>query len=215
MTQVDYGIRLNSPFDDYSITENGDLYSYKRNKITKMKPTLYKNGYRGAQLSVKGWKGKQKLVLIHWLVAEYFIGPRPEGQFVRHLDGDKLNNHVSNLAYGTPKENVEDTMRHGRVPKGDNHYNTKIFEKDIPEIIKRIESGEMLKLIGADYNVNQTVICHIKKKYKVKAPHNWRIISDEDRQIIKERLANGEKTRDLAIEYNVSQSLIQKIRRVY
>lgn len=42
---------------------------------------------------------------IHCLVAEHFIGPRPEGMLIDHIDRNKHNNHVSNLRYATYKEN--------------------------------------------------------------------------------------------------------------
>ncbi|SRR6266700_883896 len=50
---------------------------------------------------------------VHQLVAEAFIGERPAGQEVRHLDGDPANNARSNLAYGTKGDNVLDAVRHG------------------------------------------------------------------------------------------------------
>lgn len=50
---------------------------------------------------------------VHQLVAEAFIGPRPEGQQTRHLDGNHQNNRLSNLAYGTPSQNRQDQMQHG------------------------------------------------------------------------------------------------------
>ena len=50
---------------------------------------------------------------VHHLVAEAFLGPRPEGLDIRHLDGDPLNNRADNLAYGTRSENIQDTVRHG------------------------------------------------------------------------------------------------------
>lgn len=56
---------------------------------------------------------------VHVLVAAAFLGPRPEGQQVRHLDGDKNNCRVENLAYGTPLENHADMRRHGT------HHNTR------------------------------------------------------------------------------------------
>ena len=43
---------------------------------------------------------------IHSLVCEAFIGPRPEGLQILHDDDDKTNNKLSNLSYGTPKENT-------------------------------------------------------------------------------------------------------------
>jgi len=50
---------------------------------------------------------------LHTIVAEAFLGSRPEGQVVRHLNGDCTDNRVENLAYGTPSENVFDAVRHG------------------------------------------------------------------------------------------------------
>ena len=50
---------------------------------------------------------------VHQLVAEAFIGPRPEGLQCRHLDDNKLNNHVSNIVYGTQSENTLDSVRNG------------------------------------------------------------------------------------------------------
>jgi hypothetical protein len=57
--------------------------------------------------------GRPKTTRIHSLVAQVFIGPRPTGMEVRHLDGDSLNNRVENLTYGTSAENSRDTVRHG------------------------------------------------------------------------------------------------------
>jgi hypothetical protein len=49
----------------------------------------------------------------HKLVLLAFVGPREVGLQTRHLDGDPSNNRLSNLAYGTAKENAQDTIRHG------------------------------------------------------------------------------------------------------
>lgn len=50
---------------------------------------------------------------VHHLVAEAFIGPRPDGYEICHNDGDRFNNHPENLRYDTPTENKRDTVRHG------------------------------------------------------------------------------------------------------
>src|SRR5213596_1074117 len=66
-----------------------------------MRPPLGKRGY----LTVELWRdGKSKTVGVHQLVALAFLGPRPEKQEVRHLDGNPLNNHLTNLAHGTRRQ---------------------------------------------------------------------------------------------------------------
>lgn len=57
--------------------------------------------------------GVSKTRRVHHLVAEAFIGPRPEGLETRHLDDNSGNNQVSNLAYGTTAENRQDMLRNG------------------------------------------------------------------------------------------------------
>lgn len=69
-------------------------------------------GYLGVDLH-KGSKASRKRFRVHSLVAQVFIGSRPEGLDVCHNDGDKHNNWVENLRYDTRKENILDSVRHG------------------------------------------------------------------------------------------------------
>lgn len=57
--------------------------------------------------------GQQRCRTVHSLVMEAFVGPCPEGHEVRHLDGNRANPVLTNLAYGTAAENVRDSLRHG------------------------------------------------------------------------------------------------------
>lgn len=67
-------------------------------------------------LHVDLWaRGGHETRTVHSLVAEAFIGQRPDGHEVRHLDGDAANNRwPDNIAYGTSSENGYDVVRHGR-----------------------------------------------------------------------------------------------------
>lgn len=58
--------------------------------------------------------GKTRNARVSVMVAETFLGPRPEGADVCHNDGDPTNNRVENLRYDTHSENMRDMVRHGR-----------------------------------------------------------------------------------------------------
>ncbi len=47
-----------------------------------------------------------KLHTVHSLIAEAFLGPRPEGYDIDHISGDKTDNRPCNLEYVTHKENM-------------------------------------------------------------------------------------------------------------
>lgn len=56
----------------------------------------------------------KRTALVHTLVAEAFLGPRPEGLVVMHADDNPSNNHVSNLSYGTYAANSQQCHARGR-----------------------------------------------------------------------------------------------------
>jgi len=72
------------------------------------------NGYPRVALCKDG-KGKN--FKVHKLVALTFLGPRPEGQEVMHLDGNKKNPELPNLRYGSRKCNAAFKIDHGTYGK--------------------------------------------------------------------------------------------------
>lgn len=65
--------------------------------------------------------GKRKNIFVHRAVMDAFVGPCPKGMAVNHKDGNKLNNHLDNLEYVTPKENMIHAAEHGLTAKGERH----------------------------------------------------------------------------------------------
>lgn len=63
-----------------------------------------KSGYHSVATHING---NRRMVVVHVLVAEAFIGPRQHGYEVNHIDGDKTNNHITNLEYVTRQENMD------------------------------------------------------------------------------------------------------------
>ena len=121
-------------------------------------PTLGKDGYYRVWLHKDG-RGKDWL--LHRLVAYVFLpAPSEEQTHVRHLDGNKSNCSASNLAYGTPTENMADQLSYMRP--GDNPRNWKLTREDVIAIRKRIAAGEPNLHICKDYGVSDVVISNIK-----------------------------------------------------
>lgn len=68
-------------------------------------PGVSGNGYPTVVL----WRqGKGFTRTVHSLVAEAFLGPRPEGFDVAHKDGTRTNNEVGNLRYLSRKDNLKE-----------------------------------------------------------------------------------------------------------
>ena len=94
---------------------NHAMWGRRRLRQRVLKGVAMKNGYKKVALQV-GKKVQQRY--IHVLVLEAFVGPRPgktrvnNGSEVRHLDGDKHNNKLDNLAWGTMQENQQDRKLH-------------------------------------------------------------------------------------------------------
>lgn len=72
-----------------------------------LRPQRGSHGYPHVDL------GRNKTKLIHILVATAFLGPVPEGQEVRHRNGNKFDPRVRNLQYGTRLQNIQDAIAHG------------------------------------------------------------------------------------------------------
>lgn len=108
-----YGNQLNGFDGYYEISNLGNIKNTKTwtgnmyiEKERKLKPTIYKNGYKNIVL-----KGKH--FSIHRLVAKTFI-PNPNNYpVVNHIDGNKLNNNVDNLEWCTYSHNEIEAYRIG------------------------------------------------------------------------------------------------------
>lgn len=95
--------------------------------------------------------------LVHRLVAAAFLGPCPDGQEVRHLDGDPTNNRLDNLAYGTRTENILDVYAIGKAW-------VTLTIAQVREIRQRLAAGERGADLAREYNVGQACISAIKHR---------------------------------------------------
>lgn len=65
--------------------------------------------------------GQEKKVPVHLLVLAAFVGPA-NGLWCLHRDGRRDNPRLHNLYYGTPKDNSQDMVRHGRSQRGNKNW---------------------------------------------------------------------------------------------
>lgn len=149
-------------YPDYTITNNGRVYSLKSKKF--LKPFITNQGYEVVSLC---HNGKVKKYAIHQLVAKHFILKSNENQiWINHIDGVKTNNNSNNLQWVTPSENNLHSYKNGLnvSKKGEDHFAAKLNNNEVAEIKRLLDQGMNYKPIAKLYNVSTTLIGAIKRK---------------------------------------------------
>lgn len=88
--------------DNYMIANDGRVLSLKTHRILKQGTNL--PGYK--YVSIKMNDGSRKNKAIHRLVYQNFLGDIPANLQVDHINGNKLDNHITNLRLLSPSENM-------------------------------------------------------------------------------------------------------------
>ena len=152
-------------FKNYEIHSNGEVWSIARGKRKRkrLKPTPNTGGY--LKVGLTNVVGCRKIIEVHKLVLKAFRGLGELGMQCRHLDGNKLNNNLENLKWGTPKENGEDRVRHGTVRpmRGELNGSCKLKEFQVLQIAELIKEGTLTQAqIGKIFGVSKWTIQSIK-----------------------------------------------------
>lgn len=101
--------RLAQDREGLAVTEDGVVFRLEDDDWALESPYEADDGY----LYVKGGPYP---TAVHRLVIETFQGPPPfDGLVCRHLDGNRQNNNLDNLRWGTPRQNALDTAEHKRL----------------------------------------------------------------------------------------------------
>ena len=109
-------------WDRYQVSEFGDVRSKDMIVGAKGGKTAVRIGRRLALVKknnnyvvVTLTDGKLRPQIgVHRLVARAFLGECPIGLSVLHWDGNKANNHYTNLRYGSAADNLNDERRLNR-----------------------------------------------------------------------------------------------------
>lgn len=138
------------------------------NKI--LKPQINIFGYLQITLCKNGYR---KTLKLHRLVLEAFIRNCPNEMECLHVDGNRCNNKLINLRWGTKSENAQDAIRHGTFSRlnsyGINNKMSKLTDDKVRSILQLLQSGKnghpgikwLQKEIAVLFNVHQTTISYI------------------------------------------------------
>lgn len=100
----------------YEASSLGRLRRTGSQRVLKLSVNL--KGYKIAGLSNNG---RRSTVTVAKAVALAFIGPRPDGLQINHIDGIKANNRPENLEYCTASHNNKHAFRLGLNKGGKDH----------------------------------------------------------------------------------------------
>jgi hypothetical protein len=123
-----------------------------------VKPIIEKNGYLRVRIRRDGQTVAQ---YIHRLVLETYSGPAPG--HARHLNDDKRDNRIENLAWGTPKQNGADKVRHGTQAKGQRNGNSKLTEAIVRGMRDLRTKGVALADIASDFGVSLSLVSQVAR----------------------------------------------------
>ena len=110
----------------YEVSSLGRIKSLPRTVLAKgRKPYVRPERFMSLQADRYGYKycdltrdAKHHRRSVHVLVAQAWHGPKPEeGMGALHRNGIESDNRPENLYWGTPKQNYEDAVRHGRYTR--------------------------------------------------------------------------------------------------
>lgn len=106
--------------ESYEVSDHGRVRSLPRTvhrgdfsyRVKGKLLTISYNADGRAQVNVSR-DGIKAVLMVSVLVLTAFEGPG-EGLWCLHWDDDQTNNHISNLRWGTPADNLQDAVRNGK-----------------------------------------------------------------------------------------------------
>lgn len=141
--------------DYYYVDEFGTIFSFYRGVKSIRKIEVSHDGYERITLSC-GKKGQMKKFFVHRIVAMFYLENPDNLPIVNHKDGDKTNNHYTNLEWTTVLGNTQHAYANNLITavSGDKHYQSYI-------------SNETVIKIYEDYLYNGLRNCEAVNKYNI------------------------------------------------
>jgi hypothetical protein len=151
----------------YDVSNRGRVRSWRSRKHGERRPipTILKvhDGRWGVAVALRLIDGDRRTMqrAVSCLVAEAFISARPAGMVCRHLNDDRRDNRVENLAWGTVADNSADAKRNGKAPAGIRHGCAKLTLEQVLRIRSVTKRGEARRL-AQEFCVSESLLSMIR-----------------------------------------------------
>lgn len=156
-------------FPRYEISTHGRMRSirYKGKSLPRaVTPIVGKDGYY--KISIYDPLGVRKTCRRARLILETFVGPCPLGKQAAHLNGNRVDDRLDNLAWVTSKENHSHKKIHGTTSQGINNPKARLSERDVLNIRKWYAQGKYDGVeLSRMFNIKHTAI------YSIIHRKNW------------------------------------------
>lgn len=116
------------------------------------------------------WQDRVWNLPVHQLIAEAFIGPRPVGMTVNHINAIKRDNCISNLEYLSRTDNARHAAALGRR-RGTSNANAKLTDGDVREMRRRYALGETQASLAQSFGITQVQVSHVVRRTRGGWPH--------------------------------------------
>ena len=141
----------------YDVSNLGRVRTLRTKPPRIMIPSVCR-GYLRVFLTVS--PGRTRNYSSHCLVLAAFVGPRPDGYQGAHMDGDRRNNKLTNLAWVTPLENCSHKAAHGTLLRGEGVGNSKLTAAQILDIRTLVHMSS--KALAAKHGVHPGHVRNIR-----------------------------------------------------
>lgn len=151
-------------WDSYDVSDWGRVRSWAYSKCRIMKLSMRNGRYFGVRIGRN--KTEYRTFLVHILVLETFVGPKPPRMYGCHRDDDPSNNRLSNLRWDTPRANQLDRLKN----KGGSKT---LREADIPVIWQMLLDGMTNREIALEFGISH------KNVQVIRSRTSWTYITDQ------------------------------------
>jgi len=153
-------------YDHYYIENIGNgQYKVYSDKTGVLKELKQSHVYNTKRVNAKPYVqvGVSGCQLLHRLVASTFIGDIT-GLTVNHIDGNTLNNTISNLEIVTQLENNLHAIKEGLMPTGEKHGKAKYTDEELLTALREVVTGASVKSTAKKYGITQSYLNRVKNK---------------------------------------------------